>query len=129
MIAIDTDILVNVLTNADPVQAQRAAELMESADIYIPKTVMLETEWVLRYVYGIEKARIMRGFQKLLGLWNAKFEDLPAVALAISWYGYGVDFADALHLASSREADEFATFDNAFAQKGKQISAGNIVLL
>jgi len=129
MIAIDTDILVHLLTNADPVLAQRAAELMESADIYIPKTVMLETEWVLRYAYGIDQARIMKGFQKLLGLWNAKFEDLPAVALAISWYGYGVDFGDALHLASSREAEEFATFDNSFAQKGKQISAGNIVIL
>jgi predicted nucleic-acid-binding protein len=129
MISIDTDVLVHLLTNDDPVQARRAAEIMESADIYIPKTVMLETEWVLRYTYEIDKARIMKGFQKLLGLWNAKFEDLPSVALAISWYGYGIDFADALHLASSREAEEFATFDNSFANKAKRISAGNIIIL
>ncbi len=128
MIAIDTDILVHLLTDDDQVQARRAADLMESADIYIPKTVMLETEWVLRYTYGIDKDRIMKGFQKLLGLWNAKFEDLPAVALAISWYGYGIDFADALHLASSREAEEFATFDNLFTQKARRISAGNIIV-
>jgi predicted nucleic-acid-binding protein len=76
-----------LLTDDDQVQARRAADPMESTDIYIPKTVMLQTEWVLRYTCGIDKDRIMKGFQKLLGLWNAKCEDLPAVALAILWYG------------------------------------------
>jgi predicted nucleic-acid-binding protein len=129
MIAIDTNVLVHLLTNDEPEQARHAAELMESTDIFIPKTVMLETEWVLRRIYDIDKSRIMKGFQKLLGLWNAKFEDLPAVALAISWYGYGIDFADALHLASSRESEEFATFDNSFADQAKRISPGKIIVL
>jgi predicted nucleic-acid-binding protein len=57
-----------LLTDDDQVQARRAADFMESADVYIPKTVMLETEWVLRYAYGIDKDGIMKGFQKLLGL-------------------------------------------------------------
>ena len=65
MIGVDTNLLVRLLTNDDPGQAQRAAKIMESDDIFIPKTVMLETEWVLRHAYGIAKSAIMKGFQKI----------------------------------------------------------------
>jgi len=59
MIAVDTNLLVRLLTSDDPDQARRAARIMESDDIFIPKTVMLETEWVLRHAYGIEKVNII----------------------------------------------------------------------
>ena len=67
MIAVDTNILIRLLTKDDPEQARRATIIMESDDIFIPKTVMLETEWVLRYAYRIAKSAIMKGFQKRLG--------------------------------------------------------------
>jgi predicted nucleic-acid-binding protein len=39
MIAVDTNFLVRLLTKDDPNQAKRAAKVMESDDIFIPKTV------------------------------------------------------------------------------------------
>ena len=51
MIALDTNILVRVLTRDDPAQADLAAELMKSSDLFICKTVLLELEWVLRFAY------------------------------------------------------------------------------
>jgi predicted nucleic-acid-binding protein len=96
---------------------------MESDGVFIPKTVMLETEWVLRQAYGIAKDVIMRGFQKLLGLPSVSVEDPHALAPAISWCGSGFDFPDALHLTSTKKADRFVTFDNALAKTAQQVSS------
>ena len=121
MIAVDTNLLVRLLTKDDPGQAIRAAKIMESDEIFIPKTVILETEWVLRHAYEIDKAAIMKGFEKLMGLPNVRVEDQQAVFQAISWYESGLDFADALHLASSVKADRFVTFDNGFIKRAQKL--------
>ena len=127
MIAIDTNLLVRILTNDDPIQARRAVKILQSDDIFIPKTVILETQWVLQFAYAINKADIISGFQKLLGLPNVYPENSETVIQAISWYEQGLDFADALHLASSRESDKFATFDAAFAKKARKVSLLEII--
>jgi len=128
MIAVDTNLLVRLLTKDDPNQAKRAAKILESDVIFIPKTVMLETEWVLRHAYEINKDAIMKGFQKIMGLPNVRVEDQQTVFQAISWYGLGLDFADALHLASSMKADKFVTFDNAFIKKARKLISIDITL-
>jgi adenine deaminase len=38
-------------------------------------------------------------------------EDEPLVGQALEWNRAALDFADALHLASSRAAERFGTFD------------------
>ena len=128
MIAVDTNLLVRLLTKDDPNQAKRAAKILESDVIFIPKTVALETEWVLRHAYGINKDAIMKGFQKIMGLPNVRVEDQQTVFQAISWYGLGLDFADALNLASSMKADKFVTFDNAFIKKARKLISIDITL-
>ena len=127
MIAIDTNLLVRILTNDDPIQARRAVKILQSDDVFIPKTVILETQWVLHHAYAINKADIIAGFQKLLGLSNIFPENSETVTQAISWYEQGLDFADALHLASSRRSDKFATFDAAFARKAQKVSLLHII--
>ena len=121
MIAVDTNLVVRLLTKDDPGQAKRAAKIIESDDIFIPKTVMLETEWVLRHAYGIDKIAISEGFQKMMGLSNVRVEDQQSVIQAVSWYESGLDFADALHLSSSTRADGFVTFDKDFIKKARKI--------
>ena len=123
MIGVDTNLLVRILTNDDPMQARRAVKVLQSDEIYIAKTVLLETEWVLRHAYEIEKANIKKGFLKLLGLPNVSVEDPDSVAQAISWYENNFDFADALHLASSKKCEKFATFDSAFIKRARQFSS------
>lgn len=127
MIGIDTNLLVRILTNDDSVQAHRAANLLEIDDIFLPKTVLLETEWVLRYAYGIEKTSIIVGFKKLLGLPNLKIEDPESVNQALLWYENNLDFADALHLASSKRCDRFATFDGTFIKKARHFSSVKVI--
>jgi predicted nucleic-acid-binding protein len=127
MIGIDTNLLVRILTSDDSIQARRAAKLLEGDDIYIPKTVLLETEWVLRYAYKIKKTLIIEGFKKLLGLPNLKVEDPDSVNQAILWYENDFDFADALHLASSRQCERFATFDGALIRLAHHFSSTEMI--
>jgi len=123
VIAVDTNLLVRLLTNDDPVEAKRALRVMESDDILVPKTVLLETEWVLRHGYVIGREVIAQSFQKLLGIPNVKSEDPQAVTQGLRWYQEGLDFADALHLASSAKADRFATFDKDFVKKASKLGS------
>ena len=49
MLAVDTNLVVRLLTNDEPAQAKRAAAAFAANEIYIAKSVLLETEWVLRF--------------------------------------------------------------------------------
>ena len=122
MIAVDTNVLVRVITNDDPAQASRAAKLLGRSDrVFVPKTVVLELEWVLRSGYGIERRAITAAIHRLQDLSNVETEDDSVVALALTWYEAGMDFADALHLASAGPDLDFATFDAALRRHARRL--------
>ena len=98
MTAVDTNVLVRLLTGDDPKQETAARSLFASEDIWIAKTVLLETGWVLRSLYGFEESAIRDAFTKLLGLENVRVEDESAVAAALALTAHGIELADALHL-------------------------------
>jgi predicted nucleic-acid-binding protein len=127
VLAVDTNVLVRLVTNDDPAQAQRAAGLFSPEDICIPKSVPLETEWVLRYSYALSRERILHGLRGLLGLDDVSVEDPAAVARAVDWYATGLDFADALHVASSAPAGRFATFDTRLVKQADAAASMQIV--
>lgn len=122
MIAVDTNILVRYVTNDDPLQARRALNILgRKEDIFIPKTVLLETEWVLRAVYELPVASILTALLHILGLPNVVAENPEEVSQALDYYGRGLDLADALHLASSCHADAFFSFDAACVKRGQKL--------
>jgi len=116
VIALDTNVVVRALTQDEPRQAKAAAEVLSSGSLAITKTVLLETEWVLRGAYGFEDEQVNEGLRRLVGLETLEVEDRSSVAQALAWHANGMDFADALHLASSGRAASFATFDRALAK-------------
>lgn len=129
MIALDTNVIVRGAAGDEPEQVQAAARVMREDILWLPKTVLLEAEWVLRYSYRFDRDKIVEIFQKLLGLENVVCEDRAAVGSAISWFSEGMDFADALHLASSKRADELVTFDREFAKDQERVGASPSVRL
>ena len=48
MLAADTNLLVRVVTEDDAEQSPKARRILAENPIFISKTVLLETEWVLR---------------------------------------------------------------------------------
>lgn len=123
MIAVDTNIVVRLLTRDEEEQFKQAAALFASQPIFIPETVILETEWVLRFAYRFQPDAICDAFAKLLGLVNVKTSRPVVVAQAIDLSRQGLDFADALHLASSQECAKLATFDTDFIKRAKGLTA------
>ncbi len=124
MVAIDTNILVRLLTKDDESQYQCAYALFQRKELYLCKTVILETEWVLRYAYKFQPSEIIiRAYRMLFGLPNIYVEDAVALALALEWHESGLDFADALHLATCQQCEEFYTFDERFVKKGNDVSS------
>jgi predicted nucleic-acid-binding protein len=116
MIALDTNIIVRLLTRDDRSQAKRAAELIENNRVYVSKTVLLETEWVLRYTYHYDSPAINGALRAFAGLSEVELEEPHAVSAALDWHAKGMDFADALHLSSVDPPTRFVTFDRKLAR-------------
>ncbi|HAD04987.1 MAG: twitching motility protein PilT [Desulfuromonadales bacterium GWD2_61_12] len=120
MVTFDTNLWVRYLTNDDKAQARRALALLEQSEaVFLPKTVLLEVEWVLRAAYRIEAAVIHKSLLQILGLPMVTAESPGQIAAALDFYAQGFDFADALHLASSEASEAFYTFDEHFIRKGR----------
>jgi predicted nucleic-acid-binding protein len=129
VIAVDTNVLVRLLTGDEPKQAAAARRLFASQPIWIAKTVLLETGWVLRSLYGFEQSAIREAFTKLLGLKNVKAEDESSVAAALAIVAHGVEFADAMHLGSRPPGGQFVSFDKSFVQRAKRAGAPDISVI
>ncbi len=101
MLAIDTNIIVRLLTNDDPDQAARAKSLIEGGDVFVATTVLLETEWVLRGAYRLAKSEVLVALRAFAGIATVRLEDPVRAEAALTLAAGGMDFADALHLAGS----------------------------
>jgi len=129
MRAVDTNILIRLVTKDDLAQAKRAQALFSTHSIFIPKTVLLETAWVLQYVYKYERHTILHALKGILGLSNVEVEDPLTVSRALDWMERGLDCADALHVASSHTAQKFSTFDEKLHKKSKTMTTISVELL
>ncbi len=128
MLAIDTNLIVRYLTGDQPQQSRKAKALIDSELVFVCKTVLLETAWVLRSVFGFTPTEIAKALTDLAGLPSVTLEDAAIVATALNWMAGGMDFADALHLANAQGSDAFVTFDRGLAKKAKKLGIAVRVL-
>ncbi|SDW00119.1 type II toxin-antitoxin system VapC family toxin [Thiocapsa roseopersicina] len=122
-----TNVVVRIVANDDPEQSPRAVALFERERIFLTKTVLLETEWVLRFSYKLSRETVVCALRKVIGLQQVEVETIGVVAKALDWHEQGMDFAEALHLAGSTKAIEFATFDEKLIQLAQRLQAKGIV--
>nr|VFK59786.1 MAG: Predicted nucleic-acid-binding protein, contains PIN domain [Candidatus Kentron sp. TUN]VFK63199.1 MAG: Predicted nucleic-acid-binding protein, contains PIN domain [Candidatus Kentron sp. TUN]VFK68459.1 MAG: Predicted nucleic-acid-binding protein, contains PIN domain [Candidatus Kentron sp. TUN] len=127
MIAVDTNIVVRLLTGDDRQQFDKALHLFEEHDIFIPDSVILEMEWVLRYAYAFTPDAICSAYNKLFGLPNVHTTNPTLIAQAIQWHEQGLDFADALHLSLCQKYDVFFTFDKDFVHKANGLGRCSVL--
>lgn len=120
MRALDTNVLVRALVQDDAAQGRRAQACLAAQPVYVPVTVILELEWVLRSRYGFSPKAIADAMEKLAILENAVIGEQAAVVAAARKMRKGWDFADALHHALAAGCDDFATFDNKLARRAKR---------
>ena len=122
MVAVDTNVVVRLVIADNAAQATRAAAVFRSGPVFIAKSVLLEAEWVLRYSYELDAKAIHRSLRAVLGLENVSVEDPTAITAALRLLERGLDFADALHIASSALAERFVTFDAKLVKRARRAS-------
>ncbi|MHB1541347.1 MAG: PIN domain-containing protein [Steroidobacteraceae bacterium] len=119
MAGLDTNVLARWIVDDDPRQAARVKRLFEAAveresPLFVPSTVMLELEWVLRSRYRFDKSTVLGAYNALLETQELEFQDEPAIERALSFYRQNsADFADCLHAGQCGSARRvpMITFD------------------
>jgi len=84
MLGIDTNVLVRFLVRDHEPQFERERRLIRRAvaageDVLVSLLVLLETEWVLRSRYTLQKPEIMATISALLDATELRFEDEAAI--------------------------------------------------
>jgi len=122
VIAIDTNILVRLLTRDNEAQFRASKALFAAHEILVPDSVLLEAEWVLRCAYELAPDEVCSALRKVLGLPNVQLDNAARVARAIDWHEGGLDFADAFHLAASEGQQALKTFDRQFIRRARGLA-------
>jgi predicted nucleic-acid-binding protein len=87
--------------------------------LFVPSTVILELEWVLRSRYEFDKATVLGTIDALLETQELEFQDERALERAVHLYRQGTtEFADCLHVGQCGVADRtpLLTFDERAAR-------------
>lgn len=119
MPALDTNVLVRYVVHDDSGQLAAAKRLIarcvgEGQLLFVPVTVTLELEWVLRAGFGYAKDDVLQVLSNLFSAAELAFESERALEVALQLYREAsADFADCLHIALATEAGEqpLWTFD------------------
>ena len=119
MRAVDTNVVVRYLTGDDPAQAARARAVFDAGDVFVGTTVLLESDWVLRSIYGFSGPEVANALRALAGLPNVRVESPAMLAEALGRAENGMDFADALHLGAAARCEAMLTFDRRFIESAK----------
>jgi predicted nucleic-acid-binding protein len=117
--AVDTNVLVRLLTRDDAKQVQ-AAERWVAKGAWVSHLVVLETTWVLTAVYDRSREEIAAAIDMLLGHRDLVLQDPDTVAAALDDYRRRskVEFSDCLIVAAARRAGHVpvGTFDRGLAK-------------
>lgn len=124
MPALDTNVLVRYIVEDDSAQLAAAQRLIrkcvsEQQTLFVPLTVTLELQWVLRFNFGYGKPDTIRVLSDLFSAAELSFESEQALEVALELYrSSAADFADCLHIALAAQAGEqpLWTFDKAAAK-------------
>ena len=124
MAALDTNVLVRLIVEDDPAQTTSAKRLLakctrENETLFIPITVSLELEWVLRSSFGFRKTEVIQALSLILTAVELSFESESSLETALLNYEHGTaNYSDYLHLALAERvsAQPMWTFDKAAAK-------------
>ena len=118
MRAVDTNVLVRLLTRDDARQAA-AAEAFVARGAWVPHLAIAEAAWVLVSVYDRAPEAVATAVEMLLSHEHLTVQDADVVAAAVAQFRQHpkVGFSDCLIVETARKAGHLplGTFDRDFA--------------
>ncbi len=119
MRAVDTNVLIRLITRDDARQAAAADSFVEKG-AWVSVLALAETMWVLTGVYGLSSADIATAIDMLLNHKDLTLQDSEVVAAALDLFRTrrGLGFSDCLMLEIARKAGHLplGTFDRSLAR-------------
>jgi len=114
MLIVDANIVLRYLLLDNVELAEKASEIIENNNIFIPFEVVAEVVYVLEKVYQIERAEICRSINELFKGDNIHTYDSDILKKALGIFSSEkIDFVDTLLCGYSLvRGDEVKTFDN-----------------
>lgn len=105
MRAVDTNVLVRLITRDDPRQAT-AADAFAAKGAWVPYLAVAEATWLLAAVYDRDRSAIATAVDMLLNHEQLTVQDSETVAAALAQFRQhrGVDFSDCLMVEVARKA-------------------------
>ena len=114
MRAVDTNVLVRLVTRDDAKQAAAAEEFIEGG-AWVSHLVLMEATWVLSAVYDVGASDLAVAIEMLLNHKSLTVQDADVVALALQQFQAkpALGFSDSLVLEVARKAGHLplGTFD------------------
>jgi predicted nucleic-acid-binding protein len=119
VIALDTNVLVRLLTRDDSRQAERARALLDErakhdASLFVGDVVLAELAWTLERAYDLDRAGIGVAIRALLDNVTLEFESRETLRSALASFENGsAGFPDCMVVAKAKAAgcSSIATFD------------------
>jgi predicted nucleic-acid-binding protein len=119
MRAVDTNVLVRLVTRDDAAQVQ-AAEAFVQSGAWVSHLVLTEMTWVLEASYELEHAQIATAVEMLLSHRSLTLQDGDVVQAALAIYKRrpSLGFSDCLVIEVARKAGHtpLGTFDRKLAK-------------
>ena len=105
MRAVDTNVLVRLITRDDPLQTSQASLFVEKG-AWVSVIALAEATWVLAAVYDIKADGVATAVEMLLNHNNLTLQDSDAVAAALQLFRSrpALGFSDCLKLQLARKA-------------------------
>lgn len=115
MAAIDTNVLVRLVTRDDPGQYEKALAFVEKhKPVLVTPLSVLELGWVLMSRYGHGKDKVRQVVKMLLDMRELEVQQAGVLERALAtWEGSRADFADCMILETVKAsaATPLGTFD------------------
>jgi len=119
MRAVDTNVLVRLMTRDDPRQVA-LAEAFVAGGAWVPYLAVAEASWVLESVYECDAAAVATAIEMLLNHAQLSVQEAEVVAAALARFRehQRVSFSDCLMVEVARKAGHtpLGTFDRALGR-------------
>jgi predicted nucleic-acid-binding protein len=119
MRAIDTNVLVRLITRDDAGQARQSDNFVEKG-AWVSTLALAEAVWVLGSVYGLDAPGLATAVEMLLSHKNLTLQDADVVGAALDLFRSrpALGFSDCLMLQLARKAGHLplGTFDRALGR-------------
>ncbi len=117
---VDTNVLVRLATGDSPAEHRAVLAALNSQPWRVLTTVLLETEWALRSLYGYSAAQFAAFVEWLDADPRIELAEAKVARIAVAHHRAGLDFADALHLAQAF-GHPFLTLDRKLLRRAAKL--------